>query len=503
MYLPDETMKLALEDLSLSNSFSQLGEDFFARVQPSPFRKPARLVHYNHHAGELLDLHPQQPHQQLVDILSGQRLLPGSDPIAMLYAGHQFGHYVPQLGDGRAIMLGETRNRKGEAWEIQLKGSGHTPFSRDGDGRAVLRSTIREYLCSEAMHGLGIPTTRALCITGSDEEVYREQIETGAMLTRLAPSHVRFGSFEVFYYRNQFEQLEQLADYVVQQHYPELANQPDAYVQLLDTVIERTAALIAQWQGVGFCHGVMNSDNMSILGLTIDYGPFGFMEAFDPGHICNHSDHHGRYAYNKQPEIGLFNLSCLAQALLPLLHDDVDEAVRLAQQSLKQYESRYVHHYAGVMRNKLGLQQAQSTDQELVNRLLNLMAKDRVDFTIAFRKLCDFSTTDRQANAPIRDLFLDREAFDTWAGDYSQRLASEPRSDTERAAAMKQVNPKFILRNYMAEIAIRKAEDEQDYSEIDTLLTLLHRPFDEHPEHEAYAGFPPDWAGQLSVSCSS
>jgi len=353
------------------------------------------------------------------------------------------------------------------------------------------------------MHGLGIPTTRALCITGSDEEIYREQIETGAMLTRLAPSHIRFGSFEVFYYRNQFEQLQQLADFVIRQHYPELADCDNPYAELLAAVIERTAALIAQWQGVGFCHGVMNSDNMSILGITIDYGPFGFMQAFDPGYICNHSDHRGRYAYDKQPEIGLFNLSCLAQALLPLLHEDVDEAVEIAKQSLQQYKSRYVHHYANIMRKKLGLQQIHDTDQALVTGLLNLMARDKLDFSILFRNLCTFSCENDAANTTIRDLFINREAFDAWAQEYRQRLQLENSADSERAIAMKRTNPKFILRNYMAELAIRKAEDDRDYSEIDKLLTILHSPFDEHNGHAAYAGLPPDWAGQISVSCSS
>ena len=506
-------MKHTLSTLPINNSFASLGDAFFSRIEPTPFETPAQLVHFNERAAELLNLSPaihQDPQSaaQFADIFSGKQALPGADPIAMLYAGHQFGHYVPQLGDGRAIILGDTINAYGERWEIQLKGSGKTPYSRDGDGRAVMRSTIREYLCSEAMHALGIPTTRALCIVGSDDDVYREKIEPGAMLTRLAPSHVRFGSFEVFYYRNQYEYLHTLADFVIEHYYPELMNNSDRYGAWLQTVIERTASLIAQWQAVGFCHGVMNSDNMSILGLTIDYGPFGFMEAFDPGYICNHSDYHGRYAYDRQPDIGLFNLTCFAQAILPLLSDVPEQAVEIAKDKLEKYHQRYIHHYASQMRAKLGLLETMDEDQALVKDLLAMMAGNNVDFTILFRRLCSFSSVDdrdkRNAdNLAIRDLFLQRETYDHWAQRYRQRLSKEGSTDQQRAVHMKQTNPKYVLRNYMAEIAIRKAEDEKDYSGIEQLLNLLHAPFDEWPEYEHYAGFPPDWANNIAVSCSS
>lgn len=499
-----KTMKHSLSTLPLSNSFTALGESFFSRVNPTPFQTPPKLIHFNRHAASLLDLDPVLHHDtEIAELFSGKRLFSRGDPISMLYAGHQFGHYVQQLGDGRAIILGETTNQQDERWEIQLKGSGLTPYSRDGDGRAVLRSTIREYLCSEAMHGLGIPTTRALCIVGSDDEIYREQIEPGAMLTRLAPSHVRFGSFEVFYYRNQFDHIRTLADYIIEHHYPELANQQDRYTAWLETVIERTASLIAQWQAVGFSHGVMNSDNMSILGLTIDYGPFGFMEAYDPGYICNHSDHHGRYAYNQQPNIGLFNLTCFAQAILPLLSEEPEEAADIAKTKLEQYQHIYISHYATQMRMKLGLKEKLDQDQALVDELLTLMAKDKVDFTILFRRLCDFSSVDSTRNTFIRDLFLQREAFDRWAERYKNRLHKENSDDSVRSKRMKQRNPKYILRNYMAELAIRKAEDEKDYSEIDQLFLLLQSPFDEHHDLEHYAGFPPDWASNIAVSCSS
>lgn len=501
-------MKHTLSTLPLSNSFASLGEAFFSRVQPTPFDSDATLIHFNASAAELLELDPalyqdSSRSAELAAIFSGKQALPGAEPIAMLYAGHQFGHYVPQLGDGRAIILGETTNQSGERWEIQLKGSGLTPYSRDGDGRAVLRSTIREYLCSEAMHALGIPTTRALCIVGSEDEVYRERIEPGAMLTRLAPSHVRFGSFEVFYYRNQFDHIRRLADYVIEHHYPELAHEDNRYTAWLEAVIACTASLIAQWQAVGFSHGVMNSDNMSVLGLTIDYGPYGFMEAYDPGYICNHSDYHGRYAYDQQANIGLFNLSCFAQAILPILSDEPEQAVEIAKDKLEQYQAQYIQHYSTHMRAKLGLKEKRDEDEALTKDLLTLMANDKVDFTILFRHLAAFSTQNLGGNNLIRDLFLRREAFDAWADRYKSRLIKEDSRDQARFEAMQQTNPRYILRNYMAEIAIRKAEDEKDYSEINRLLKLLQHPFDEQPGQEHYAGFPPDWASNISVSCSS
>ncbi len=500
------------DTLPWTNSFASLSDDFYSRVTPTPYKTDARMLHFNPAAAELIGLQAENSNSpDLVKMLSGQSLPQGSDPLAMLYAGHQFGHFVPQLGDGRAIMLGEVSHEQTGKWELQLKGSGLTPYSRDGDGRAVLRSTIREYLCSEAIHSLGIRTTRALAMTGSDDEVYRERIETGAILTRMAPSHIRFGSFEVFFYRNQFEQIRTLADYVIEHHFtelkqPELQQQANPYLALFETVMRRTARLIAQWQSVGFAHGVMNSDNMSILGLTIDYGPFGFVEAYQPGYICNHSDHSGRYAFDQQPEIGLFNLSCLAQALLPVLmeseDDSPDKAVEMAKDIMTQYQPLYIKEYAGLMRAKLGLVEAMPEDQTLLQELLDLMQQNQVDYTILFRKLGDFRSDETQ-NHELRDLFLDREGFDQWSSRYAARLAKENSNDSERKVRMNKINPKFILRNYLAEIAIRKAEDEKDYSEIDVLFKILQQPFDEWPEFESYAGHPPEWASDIAVSCSS
>jgi uncharacterized protein YdiU (UPF0061 family) len=435
--------------------------------------------------------------------LAGARPLPGSEPVAMCYAGHQFGHFVPQLGDGRAIVLGEVATAGDGHWEVQLKGAGLTPFSRDGDGRAVLRSTVREYLCSEAMHGLGIPTTRALCLFDSDEEVYRERIERGALLVRLAPSHVRFGSFEVFYHRQQYGRLRELADYVIDHDFPQLREQASPYLEMLREAVTRTARLMAQWQLVGFAHGVMNTDNMSILGLTLDYGPFGFLDAYDPGFICNHSDYQGRYAFERQPAIGLWNLTCLAQALLPLLDaDDGEKAAAMAREVLDDYQPELAAAYAAGMRAKLGLRERDGSDQELSSHLLDLMRDSAADYTNLFRDLAAIDAASDLPDHRLRDRFVDREAFDAWLTLYRARLRREGRTDAVRRAEMHAANPRYILRNYLAERAIRAAE-AGDYREIERLRLLLAHPFDEQPAMAGYAQEPPDWGRELAVSCSS
>jgi hypothetical protein len=486
-----------IEQLIFENSFAKLADAFYSRVVPTPLPEPY-LVSFNADAAKLLDLdHTEVQRGDFAEHFIGNRLLPGSDPLAMLYAGHQFGHFVPQLGDGRAILLGEVKNQAGERWEIQLKGAGTTPYSRSGDGRAVLRSSIREYLCSEAMHGLGIPTTRALCVVGSDDEVYRETIETAAVVTRISPSHVRFGSFEVFYHRNQPQEIAQLADYVIERHFPHLLSAPDKYPKFLHEVVARTAKLMAQWQAVGFAHGVMNTDNMSILGLTFDYGPFGFMDSYNPDYVCNHSDHSGRYAYEQQPRIGLWNLARLAEALTPIIE------INDANAALAKYKSIYAAHYAALMCRKLGLANTEQEDVALVNGLLKIMQANQIDYTYFFRGLGEFETSPEAGNATLRDQFMDRAAFDAWAEAYRNRLQAARSIDAERKLSMDRVNPKYILRNYMAQAAIQQAVQFKDFSEVDRLLQLLRHPFDEQPEMESYAALPPDWAGQIEVSCSS
>ena len=489
--------KRSLETLSFDNTYARLPEAFYAKLNPTPFGSPPYLVHANPAAVDLIDLDPDQfTRPEFAGLFGCSMLAPGMDPLAMLYSGHQFGVYVPQLGDGRAILLGEVKNERGERWDLHLKGAGMTPFSRDGDGRAVLRSTIREYLCCEAMHSLGIPTTRALCIVGSDEKIYREQIETGATLVRMAPSHVRFGTFEIFYYRKQHEHLKVLADYVIEQHFAHLREAIDKYARFFAEVVERTAKLIAQWQAVGWAHGVMNTDNMSILGLTLDYGPFGFMDDYDAGFICNHSDHNGRYAFNQQPYIGLWNLSCLAQALLPLTEK---EALRAA---LDSYTPLFERGYQAHMRAKLGLLEARVEDDELVRDFLGLLQGSHADYTIVFRELGTFSSEESTTNDRLREHFLNRERFDEWAQRYRERLRVENSQDNDRRLRMDRANPKYVLRNYLAHTAIEKAQ-QKDFTEIDRLLTLLRNPFDDQPAMEAYAGPPPNWGKHLAVSCSS
>ena len=486
-----------LETLCFDNTYARLPQAFYAKLNPTPFGSPPYLIHANPAAAELIDLAPEQfARPEFAALFGGSTLAPGMEPLAMLYSGHQFGVYVPQLGDGRAILLGEVKNGQGDRWDLHLKGAGLTPFSRDGDGRAVLRSTIREYLCCAAMQGLGIPTTQALCLVGSDDKVYREQIETGAMLVRMAPSHVRFGTFEVFYYRKQHEFLKVLADYVIDQHFSHLCDADEKYARFFTEVVERTAKLIAQWQAVGWAHGVMNTDNMSILGLTMDYGPYGFMDDYDAGFICNHSDHNGRYAFNQQPYIGLWNLSCLAQALLPLAEKTVLKA------GLETYQPLFEQEYQSRMRAKFGLIEVQPGDNELARDFLGLLQGSHADYTIVFRELSRFSSAEGSTNEKLREHFLSRDRFDEWAIRYRDRLRSEGSRDDERSDRMNRVNPKYVLRNYLAQTAIEKAQNK-DFSEIDRLFTLLQDPFSDQPGMDAYAAPPPNWGKHLAVSCSS
>jgi len=486
-----------LETLTFDNSYARLPDAFYAKLNPTPFSDEPYLVGFNAAAAALIDLDPQEAERpEFARLFGGSLLVPGMEPLAMLYSGHQFGVYVPQLGDGRAILLGEATNQRGERWDLHLKGAGLTPFSRDGDGRAVLRSTIREYLCCAAMQGLGIPTTQALCIVGSDHKVYREQVETGAMLVRMAPSHVRFGTFEVFYYRKQHEHLRVLTDYVIAQHYPHLTAAIDKYARFFTDVVERTAKLIAQWQAVGWAHGVMNTDNMSILGLTLDYGPYGFMDDYDAGFICNHSDHNGRYAFNQQPYIGLWNLSCLAQALLPLVEKDALKA------GLETYQPLFEQEYQKRMRAKLGLVDERADDDALIRDFLGLLQEGHADYTIVFRELSTFSSAEGATNEKLREHVLNRDRFDEWAVRYRDRLRSEHSRDDERQARMNRVNPKYVLRNYLAQVAIEKAQ-QRDCSEIERLYTLLQRPYSDQPGMDAYAAPPPNWGKHLAVSCSS
>jgi serine/tyrosine/threonine adenylyltransferase len=485
-------MLRTLDSLNHDPRLPALGENYYSIVPPTPVSDP-HLVAFNPSAAALIDLDPAQARTPgFVEVMAGNAPLPGGMNLSMLYSGHQFGVYVPQLGDGRAILIGQVRNARGELWELQLKGAGKTPYSRFGDGRAVLRSTIREYLCSEAMAGLGIPTTRALCIVGSPDPVQRETVETAAVLCRMAPSHIRFGTLEIFYYRNEHDKLAPLADHVIANYFPGIA--AGDYKAWLTEVVERTARLVAQWQAVGFCHGVMNSDNMSILGLTLDYGPYGFVEAFDAHYICNHSDDHGRYAYDQQPGIAHWNCSRLLQATLPLLDPVPEKALEVAYAVLEHFGKAFVPKNLALWRAKLGLQDPRDDDPALVNGLLTVLHKSKADFTTVFRALA--------RPEAARDHVLDLEGFDAWLANYRARLRSEQSDDPARAARMNRVNPKYVLRNHLAQAAIEKAQ-AGDFGEIEALRALLARPFDEQPGMEAYAQPPPPGTQGVEVSCSS
>lgn len=469
--------------LRFDNSFARLPGVFYTRLSPAPLPEPY-LVGFSQPAGALIGIGQEDAGGDFVDALAGNRTISGSDPLAAVYSGHQFGVYVPRLGDGRALLLGEAIGPTGDHWELQLKGAGKTPYSRMGDGRAVLRSSIREFLGSEALHHLGIPTTRALAVVGSDQPVIRETVETAAVVMRMSPSFIRFGSFEYFYWTQQYDALRQLADYTIARFYP-----GHTYLTFLEQVARRTARLVAQWQGAGFCHGVLNTDNMSILGVTIDYGPFGFIDSFDAGFICNHSDVNGRYAYNMQPQIAHWNLYALGQALVALTED-----VEATKKAIDSFLDEYSRAIDAIFRAKLGLSTRQPDDEALINGVIDLLQATHTDWTIFWRGLSNL--------AQVRDLMIDRAAFDDWAERYRSRLAAENSVDGERAQRMNRANPKYILRNHLAETAIREARGG-DYAEVARLLKVLERPYDEQPEFESYAQEPPDWAKALELSCSS
>ncbi len=486
-----------LDKAQISRRFSQLPTAFYSPVLPQPLTG-VRWVAWNGDLAKRFAL-SAAPNDELLAIFSGEQSSDQFYPLAMKYAGHQFGTYNPDLGDGRGLLLGEMADVNGEVFDIHLKGAGKTPYSRMGDGRAVLRSTIREYLCSEAMAGLGIPTTRALGMMVSDTAVYREEVEKGALLIRLAQSHIRFGHFEHFFYTNQHQELQLLADKTIEWHFPECAQALKPYAAMFDDVVRRTADMIAHWQATGFAHGVMNTDNMSILGQTFDYGPFGFLDDYDPSYICNHSDYQGRYAFDQQPRIALWNLSALAHALSPLIDREDLET------SLAQFEVRLSTKFSELMREKLGLHSRIEGDAQIFSSMFELLHQNNTDYTRFFRAL---STIERHGGQGVLDLFIDREAAAQWLSIYQIRCAQEvnehgePLNDRQRCERMRQVNPKYILRNYLAQNAIQKAE-QGDFSDVETLATLLKSPFEEHPDFEAYANLPPDWGKKMEISCSS
>jgi len=488
-------MTRRLEELRWDNSFSRLPETFYQRVNPTPL-PGARLVAFNPEAAGLLDLDPGEAgRRDFVPLLTGERGIPGTTPLAAIYAGHQFGVWVPQLGDGRAILLGEVVNSRGERWDVQLKGSGLTRFSRMGDGRAVLRSTIREYLGGEAMHGLGIPSTRSLAIIGSDEPVFRESVETGAILVRLAPTHVRFGSFEVFASRGMTEEVRLLADHVIDHHFPHLLVFPasERYGAWLREVMERTAELMARWTAVGFTHGVLNTDNMSIVGLSLDYGPYGWIDQYDRGFVPNHSDPAGRYAFDQQPIVGLWNCARLAESLQTVV------TTEQAMSALDAYRGAFTRSFDDQFRAKLGLERPASDDAQLISQLLGALHDRGIDYTRFFRALALYPERGRPAFDGVVD---EPGALLPWLERYDARLARDAADPVVRSRRMLQVNPAFVLRTWMAQEAIADAQDG-NFATIERLRALLAEPFTEHPDLERYAGRPPEWATTIALSCSS
>lgn len=468
------------------------------RVEPLALPEP-RLLAWCGGAASLLDLDERdRDDPALLAALAGNAVPGGAVPTATAYGGHQFGQWAGRLGDGRAITLGAIRNARGERWDVQLKGAGPTPYSRGADGRAVLRSSIREYLASEAIHALGIPTTRALAIVGSPLPVRRETIETAAVVTRIAPSFIRFGHFEWLAYLDDHPSLRALADHVIAGHFPDFAGNHAGW---LTEIVQRTARLMAAWQSVGFCHGVMNTDNFSILGLTLDYGPFGFIDGFDAHHICNHTDQGGRYAYAQQPQVGQWNCAQLLNSCLSLLDADGEAAVERGTAILDTYGASYAAESQRLWRAKLGLSQTRDDDPTLINRWLTLLHRSRADFTLSFRRL---SSVAAYSDAPDagRDHCADPAGYDAWINDYRLRLRAEESSDAARALAMDAVNPLYVLRNHLAQGAIALAE-AGDASEIDRLRRVLDQPFTEQAGAAIYAAEPPPELRHIEVSCSS
>ena len=433
-------------------------------------------------------------------ILSGAAAPDGATPLAQAYAGHQFGGFSPQLGDGRALLMGEVINRQGKRRDIHLKGSGRTPFSRGGDGKAVLGPVLREYLMGEAMHALGIPTTRALAATTTGESIHREGgPQPGAVLARVAASHLRVGTFQYVAARGEEEKVQQLADYALARHYPELADAANPYLELLRAVRERQAQLIAQWMSVGFIHGVMNTDNMAISGETIDYGPCAFMDAYDPKTVFSSIDTHGRYAYGNQPAIAQWNLARLAETLLPLIDPNVDEAVRIATEEVKAFSTQYTNFWLDAMRAKLGLVTQADGDLDLVNTLYAAMAEQQVDFTKCFRRLAKAMVGE---TAPILALFTDSAAITAWLEEWQQRVHNEATDPQAQAAAMNQVNPVYIPRNHKVEEALQAAV-AGDMTKFEQLLTVLAAPFCERGEFGEYAEPAPASFGAYTTYCGT
>lgn len=474
---------------AFDNSYARLPAHFYARLAPTPVSKP-RLIRVNVGLAEQLGLDPDWlATDEGLGVLAGNRVPEGASPIAMAYAGHQFGGFSPQLGDGRAILLGEIVGRDGVRRDVQLKGSGPTPFSRRGDGRSALGPVLREYIVSEAMAALGIPTTRSLAAVITGDSVLRETVQPGGVLTRIALSHIRVGTFQYFAARGDSQAAELLANHVIARHYPQCAEATHPYRALVDAVIDAQASLVARWLHIGFIHGVMNTDNMSIAGETIDYGPCAFMDAFHPETVYSSIDHMGRYAYGNQPAMAQWNLARFVEAMLPLLGENEDEAVAWGTAAVERFAVPFVTAYQDGMRRKLGLMEPRADDLALVNDLLARMANSRADFTLTFRGLAEAVVSPAQ-DVTLRLLFEHPDDFDAWATAWRSRLASEGADPTSRRQIMRSVNPAFIPRNHRVEQAIAAAVERGDLAPFNELVDVLARPYDDQPQHAHYATPP-------------
>jgi uncharacterized protein YdiU (UPF0061 family) len=470
--------------IAFDNTYARLPDRFYARVAPTKVGDP-RVVRINRPLAELLGADPERLASSAgASFLVGNEIPAGAEPLALAYAGHQFGGFVPQLGDGRAILLGEVVGTDGRRRDIQLKGAGRTPFSRGGDGRAALGPVLREYLVSEAMAAMGIPTTRALAVATTGERVVREQALPGAVLTRVAASHLRVGTFEFFAARGDREALVALTAHALERHYPEATDSGNDALALLKCVIEAQASLIARWLGVGFVHGVMNTDNTAISGETLDYGPCAFLDDYVPDRSFSSIDHGGRYAFSNQPRIAQWNMARFAETLLDLIAAHEPDAIRLATDQLNRFPALFEAAYVRVLRAKLGLEREEADDGALARDLLGLLAASHVDHTLFFRRLSS------EADADLLHLFKDPNAFLAWAETWRRRLAIEAASPEARTALMRQANPAFIPRNHRVEEAIEAAVRRADFGPFHVLAEALGRPFDDQPEH-AHLAAPP------------
>ena len=479
---------MKFSNLKLTTPYLELDSVFFNKVNPTPLTKPF-LISVSQESASLLGVDENlMDDEKLLSIINGTLQLDGSSPFAMCYAGHQFGYFVPRLGDGRAINLGKVNGQN-----LQLKGSGLTLYSRQGDGRAVLRSSIREYLMSESMHGLGISTSRALALIGSETDVARERWEKGAIVLRLSPTWVRFGTFEYFNAKGEYDKLQKLADYVINESFPHLKDSEGIYLKMYEQIVKNTAVTIARWQSVGFNHGVMNTDNMSIDGRTIDYGPFAFLDDYEKNYVCNHTDRDGRYSFKNQPAIAHWNLSQLAQALSPIIHHE--SALEILDDA---FGSTYEREYSDIMYQKMGLYEEDENDRELFAWLLGALESATIDYTLFFRKLSSYDGD----KSSILDICVYRTSLEEWLESYDKRLKLENLKVSQRHKQMLAVNPKYILKNHILQEAIEKAQ-AHDFSMIDDLLKVAHSPFNEHEGYEYLCKAAPQESKNIKLSCSS